>query len=282
MASRENLTIQEKLRRLTAASCIALGALGLAGCASNANAAPNSDKVPVVPADSLSGESDPNQNQISNPIDQYLETISTGEELRDKYRIPAGLNDEELGHTLLNRLDNWTMYGTNPGLPEAIDIEIERAYTEDGEGNTDIAVKKALTKIAQTGADTIVPSIFAPEYINGLKPFIDNMTENNVREMNFYEIIQSHINSGEEAESYSRWRELQGTESISVLSLPTDARGLRVYYTEYGNTDKNRADDLGAIVGPEGIRNIAEFGLIEIDGHEYIATLNIIPDNSTR
>ncbi len=231
MASRENLTIQEKLRRLTAASCIALGALGLAGCASNANAAPaDKDKAPVVLADPLAGESDTTQSEAEtaydDPVAKYIDMLPSSEELQDKYRIPAGLSDEELGKVITERLTNWMNEGITPQLNDMITDEIDRQVAIDPEVDRDEVARQAITRVSDSARNDIFRSMFTPTPHGSLTTTMEDF-----QSLNSY-FIEAHskttTNDPRNKGVFGVREEFRSAEKVTYMGHG-EKRGIRIY-----------------------------------------------------
>lgn len=129
MNKERHLTTRERVTRGVAGSTLAaLTALGLAGCASAE--APK----PVVTVEAVIDAPTDNETEqpYDDPVAAYVENeVGTTESLREVFRIPATLNDQELADKTAELMEEFMNLGASEGLNDLIRSEIKRQQEID-------------------------------------------------------------------------------------------------------------------------------------------------------
>ena len=224
-----------------ASMLIALGTLGLAGCA------------PVVGANPPDRSSDSAPTASPSPE-------STGTEFTvESLEIKTGLDAETLGKTLIeDRFTDWLNAGA--------DQETMNAWL-DFNGTFEDFLPTIINPISKT----FTQALFIPNYRDSpldadLQSSIDGSIRANSATVGWF-ISTLHSDKPEDLEPYRQW-----TTVDAVEELPNDVTGnrtLRIDYTDHSNADRNTANPLTMTQGTY------EVTFQSINGTEKIAAISV-------
>jgi hypothetical protein len=247
------------LRKLIAIG--ALSTIALTGCATN-NAEAKDDKATTQETEAPKPEKEIAPAEAWGGIEPGLE----GEALTKAFEIPAGLSDEALAQTFIDKINAWNMYGASDKL------------ADDYFNNTSIGsdeFEAGLEKQAAATSEAVVAALFdegAFTHMNSMaQQLVDFQTSVNAHSANFYVLTSKAAGNAEDLEPYRRFDEITQVEVQDPEKVDPTARLLEITFLEKSNTDKNHADDLGATeTDPKGAETHYKVGFTTVDGTEKI------------
>lgn len=228
--------IRDNIYLKTAAITLAGGAL--TACATNTEA-------PRSQAETVTTEVTPVPEATLTPTPEVETPVS------DKVEIPAGLENQEAGKVVMDRLDDWV----NAGASDDLKTEV-----------VGVGWDNLLKQVSEANTAKYAPALF----INGweddpdLANFATNITSSNLGTLQWY---AKTAWSGDEAnqEGYKNWFETLG---VNEVSNDGTNRTLTIQYQNNSNFDKNLGPDASIDKG------VVTVSLKEVDGSDKISAIN--------
>ncbi len=157
----------------------------------------------------------------------YESSILRGEELTEHFRIPAGLSDEELAETIMDRVDEWENYGANKELSLWLN---NRDLSE-----TAPSLQELVDEVSRENREAIEDALFTNDLTEVL-PFVERLERTNSSVLGFFKQTSG------DTEAYRTWSKIT---TISGIAMDESTRRIDISFTSHANTDKNRAVELG-------------------------------------
>lgn len=228
------------------AAGVALAAGGFLGI-SAANQPPQSEPVPTSPAETPGADT-----ETQNPA-----PVETNELTVEQLEIPAGLDAETLGKTIVEeRFSDWVNAGADDSLMDkAIDA---------GEGWDTL-----LPKIADENEQVFAAALFESGWETDAN---DTHDVNSFRDTNL-SILQWYVatawSGDEKPENIEGFRSWMTVDEVTEISSDGTTRTIDVAYTDHDNSDKNSAPAPQREGGVWTITTTIE------NGHEKITDLTV-------
>ena len=254
-------TLQDRLkqlggRKLLIAAVVA-GGLAIGGLAfSNMNKGASTEN-PQTNQSQSSEQLSPEEERLRKELEakpklsleeirsQYESKMPKGEQIAEDFKIPAGLNDQEIVNVFADKLTKMMDCGYDPLLyDEYVHQDTSR----------DTFVDSRLTGIAAACQKYIAPAMFSPEALN-----TDTVTKflKSSQDKHAYNLDLRVLTSGnptENEESYQVSYSPRQVTNVTATGVSPSIRTLSFSLIEKSNVDKNRADeDLGATLDTVGV-----------------------------
>lgn len=234
MANQSEKPPIDNKNKLARATALALSAtLALGGCA---NVQEN------IPEETAASTNMSEEEPVQSSIDAYIESLPDQEALVEEFRIPTGLNEDELAKTFVDYLNKWMSFGIGPEFTEGMNKE-DRDY--------EISAAEIYEAIAQKASEAAGNAMFSEDLNSGIE---EGMSKNEIQEfyqeLNEFSLRGFHATtSGENigVKPYAFYYEVTGVTSLAGRTddIEADTMALRIELLLRDNSpEENDFDDL--------------------------------------
>lgn len=231
--------------KFVAGTLIAIGAIGLAGCANNAEAKPGPETtISAAPSESATPSPTPTETAPSKAdLEAKIEALE----------IPAGLEPQQLGEAFIDLKNKWWNAGTED--PEALNKGLGDSLAKG------MSLDEFVADVAKNNTAIYAPAMFGPDWESNpeARTAVDNMVKANESVLsNFMGTAYSH--SG--AIGYKAWSEL------TQASADASTTGSRILQVNWINKDNNKEATGGETLTSPGGSVIVDWKVS--DGKEFV------------